>query len=155
VKNTAGIYFDFNAPIITNTVRNTAVEFLDEDEDGYFFWLDCDDRNPDINPEAEEIPNNGIDENCDGLDTPSSVGKTFFSELSIFPNPTNNQVTISLEHEGLMRIELFDAHGRLLQSINERLPAQLDLSALPAQTYFVRVSDVETGRFAFRRVVRR
>ncbi|MEM6395716.1 MAG: T9SS type A sorting domain-containing protein [Bacteroidota bacterium] len=155
VKNTAGIYFDFNAPIITNTTRNTAVEFLDQDQDGYFFWLDCDDGNPDINPEAEEIPNNGIDENCDGLDSPSSVGETFLSELALFPNPTNNQVTITLDYEGLMRIELFDTQGRLLQSSNERLPTQLDLSSLPAQTYFVRVSDVETGRFAFRRVVRR
>jgi hypothetical protein len=37
---------------------------VDMDGDGFFEDEDCDDENADINPEAEEIPDDGIDSNC-------------------------------------------------------------------------------------------
>ena len=52
-----------------NPVRNCeTVTNVDKDGDFSKVGQDCDDNNPSIHPGAPEIPENGIDEDCDGQD---------------------------------------------------------------------------------------
>ena len=51
-----------------SVTRSWTVAARDEDGDGFNQRSDCNDGNPRINPIAPDVPDNGVDENCDGAD---------------------------------------------------------------------------------------
>lgn len=155
IENSAGIYFDYNQPVITNTVSSTIVEFLDQDQDGFLFYEECNDTNPNINPNATEIPGNGIDENCDDLDEfPVNTISQLPGILRAYPNPVAEKLYLSYSDGTPLIGELYSAKGVRLRSFMLRRAQELDLTLLPAGLYLLLFHDPLTGRQKMLKLVR-
>ncbi len=59
------------------------------------------------------------------------------SKLNVYPNPTSGMVTLNIEAQDVIQIDIFDAHGRFIDTY-ERTSA-FDLSSFDAGIYFVKI----------------
>jgi len=131
IQNNAGIYFDLNRPIITNTVTSTFVEFLDEDMDTHFFWEDCNDTDP------------TIFENCDSI-MPAIINQALQHNFKLFPNPSNGIFNLILDDKNQTTvIEIKDIIGRIKQKVTvkpNQSEVQFNIRKLNAGLYFCTIS---------------
>ncbi len=87
-------------------------------------------------------------EDLDGLLGASSIEKSDpIQAIKLYPNPANNQVTVSFESEASLDvpIQIFDVNGRLVANNNTMTQAgenkvSLDLANLPNGNYLVRIT---------------
>ncbi|MEO1263758.1 MAG: T9SS type A sorting domain-containing protein [Bacteroidota bacterium] len=124
---------------------------IDSDGDGFTEDIDCNDEDPNINPDAIEIPNNGIDEDCDGMDLISSVHELANSTINLYPNPVADVINIVVDGQLNFRINLYDLDGKLIKSSSNS--SQLKVNSIPTGTYLIEIKDIKTGQIVVERIV--
>ena len=105
---------------------------------------DCNDQDPTINPNATEIPNNEVDEDCDGEDLITNIYNIAERNINIYPNPVQDILYIEVDGGELnLKMSLFNSSSK---KIMESRDQQLNLGFLPSGVYFLQIVEMESGK---------
>jgi len=154
----------------------TTVYYVDLDEDGFGNPLesivscqdtapsgyvtngdDCDDTNPNINPNAVEVID-GVDNDCNGLIDDVSSVSGLAMQVKTYPNPVREQLTILLGHDvGPAEVQVVNAEGRVVVTRVLNFSAgsgMLSFVGLPTGVYLLRIADASGKKYWVQRVVK-
>ena len=142
IENKVGIYFDFNAPVITNTVKNTYINKMPSllvtqtgktltatDGAVSYEWVDCADNTPvpGANQKSFTPAKSGtyfvrvnmqecaMVSECFAVQM-TGVGSIFQQQTDVYPNPSNGELTVNLARSfSQVEVSVNDMQGRLVQ----------------------------------------
>ena len=91
---------------------------VDNDGDGFPESLDCDDNDSGISPDAPEIPNDGIDQDCDGSDLESPILNSDSSDYAFgsVAIGCSEEAEVLIVNDGLGALELSSAELQMPNS---------------------------------------
>jgi hypothetical protein len=137
---------------------NTVTYYVDSDNDGFGIGsgslfcndpgtgfslnnLDCDDSNNQINPTAVDIIDNGIDENCDGVDGLLTLADNFSFSSTIQPNPTFDNSILAFSSQQKGELFLRDLNGKIVysKSFNQK-EVEIVTTMLITGTYIIEIN---------------
>ncbi len=154
---------DNNCNSLVDEGLSTSVYYIDNDGDGYGSGSagdfcsdpginystsndDCNDDDPAINPGALDIPNNLIDENCDGSDLTNALDENLLNNtFKIYPNPGTDKFFISSENleKGNSKLKIIDINGRVV------FESDLNIT----QNYFMEISTIDFTKGVYQIVI--
>jgi len=145
IENTSGIYFDYNPPIITNTVKNILVNEIPN----YTIYTWCRDADNDglgsalHMIESCEQPEDYVSDCTDMDDVVSIMNYELTSKVSIYPNPSSGSFQIALDEESFKNatFNVFNSAGIEVIPPNQinRTNQFYNYKHLPNGVYYVNI----------------